>query len=342
MRTVRALVVDDSALARALLLRILGEDPLIEVVGVAHGGAQAVDMAAALDPDIVVMDIEMPDMDGLRATSAIMSRCPCPILLVTGNTDNLEGRRALDGLARGALDIVAKPPVDGSEDGLEQARVLRRKLRLLAGLKPLQEAGRRRALAAAARPAGVLVGLVASTGGPSALATVLERLRPELDLSVVIVQHISNGFDTDLLRALQVRSQLPVRTARDGDVATAGSALVAPGGRHMRVSTLGRIALSDGPPVQHLRPSGDLLLESLAAWRSKGIGVVLTGMGRDGAIGLGAVSRAGGFTIAQDEATSTVYGMPRAALEMCAVDAVLPIEAVAERIMAVAAEVAAR
>jgi two-component system, chemotaxis family, protein-glutamate methylesterase/glutaminase len=326
-RPIRVLVADDSELFRELLSRIVAADPAFEVVAVAHDGNAAATYARTLRPDVITMDLHMPDADGFSGIARIMAETPTPILVLTANREEAVGFRAL---SLGALDILEKPQATTDLD--EYGQLLRSRLRLLAGVKVIRHLRglrERRATPerAAARPELVVIG--ASLGGPRALATLLRGLPPTFPVPIAVVQHIADGFTEGLASWLASESRLQVLEARDGERLRAGRVLVAPTGRHLLVSD-GIARLSDAPPVDTFKPSvTPLFLSAARVYGARACGVILTGMGRDGAEGLKAIHVAGGPTLAQDEATSAVFGMPRAAIELGAVDRILPIDDIA-------------
>jgi len=323
-RPVRVLVADDSELFRDLLARVVADDPGFEVVAVAADGNAAAGLARALRPDVITMDLHMPDADGFSGIARIMAETPTPILVLTANREEAVGFRAL---SLGALDILEKP--QATTDLEEYGQILRSRLRLLAGVKVIRHVRGLRERRpppprVAARPDLVVVG--ASLGGPRALASLLRGLPPGFAAPIAVVQHIADGFTEGLAGWLAAESRLDVREARDGEPLVAGRVLLAPSGRHL-VVTGGVARLSDAPPVDTFKPSVTPLFLSAARHHgARACGVILTGMGRDGAEGLRAIRAAGGTTIAQDEASSAVFGMARAAIELGAVDRVLPLE----------------
>jgi two-component system chemotaxis response regulator CheB len=323
-RAIRVLVADDSELFRELLARVVAAEPGFEVVAVAEDGNAAAALARSLRPDVITMDLNMPDADGFSGIARIMAETPTPILVLTANREEAVGFRAL---SLGALDILEKPQATTDLD--EYGQLLRSRLRLLAGVKVIRHLrGLREPRAApqrnAARPELVVVG--ASLGGPRALATLLRGLPATFPVPIAVVQHIADGFTEGLATWLSSESRLQVREAQDRDPLRPGRVLLAPTGRHLLVAD-GLVRLSDAPPVDTFKPSvTPLFLSAAAAYGARACGVLLTGMGRDGAEGLRAIKTAGGPTLAQDEATSAVFGMPRAAIELGAVDRVLPID----------------
>ncbi len=323
-RPIRVLVADDSELFRELLVRVVVADPGFEVVAVTADGNAAASLARSVRPDVITMDLNMPDTDGFSGIARIMAESPTPILVLTANPEEAVGFRAL---SLGALDILEKP--QATTDLEEYGHLLRSRLRLLAGVKVIRHLRglrERRAAAprAAARPELVAIG--ASLGGPRALATLLRGLPASFPVPIAVVQHIADGFTEGLASWLGTESRLVVLEAVDGAPLRPGRVLVAPTGRHLLVGE-GIVRLSDAPPVETFKPSvTPLFLSAARSYGARACGVLLTGMGRDGAEGLRAIKRAGGPTIAQDEATSAVFGMPRAAIELGAVDRVLPIE----------------
>jgi two-component system chemotaxis response regulator CheB len=340
-RRVRTLVVDDSSIARALLSEFLASDPEVDVVGGASDGAEAVRQTRLLEPDIVVMDWSMPVMSGVQATREIMANSPCPILLVSGDAANLEG--AFEPLSVGALDGVQKPPLTAPDGSPHSVSAFLRKVKVLSTVKVIHHRRPRRPWPEPMEPPAPVAGdrsdfcgvvaIASSTGGPTALASVLRSIPLDLRAAVVIVQHTAAGFDTNLVQWMQRESKIPVRLGRHGESLRCGEALVAPSGSHMVVADQGIVALNDDPPVDYQKPSANLLLSSVArCYGASCIGVILSGMGSDGARGAAHISEVGGHTIAQDEATSTVFGMPNAAIALGAVKQVLPIDEIGPRL----------
>jgi two-component system chemotaxis response regulator CheB len=323
-RPIRVLVADDSELFRELLARVIGSDPGFEVVAVAADGNEAAAQARSLKPDVITMDLNMPDADGFSGIARIMADTPTPILVLTASREETVGFRAL---SLGALDLLEKPQATSDLD--DYGRLLRSRLRLLAGVKVIRHVrGLRERVAAAPRRSGRadLVAIGASLGGPRALAAVLRALPPGFRAPIAVVQHIADGFTEGLASWLAGETRLDVHEARDGEALVAGAVYLAPTGRHL-VVTDGAARLSDAPAVDTFKPSvTPLLLSAARAYGPRVCGVILTGMGRDGAEGLKAIKDAGGPTLVQDEATSAVFGMPRAAIELGAADRVLPLD----------------
>jgi two-component system, chemotaxis family, protein-glutamate methylesterase/glutaminase len=339
-RRLRVLVVDDSAFMRGAISRLLGQDPRFEVAGQAKDGDEAVKLAGELAPDVISMDFNMPGLNGAQATRAILARRATPIVMLSAHTR--EGAAAtVQALAAGAVDFVEKPDGEVSANLNAVRDLLIEKLLAAAGANvqgsmavaavPESEAPTsRRAPRSSPKPmpAGLRVVVIAcSTGGPAALVRLLPRIRLGEKAALVVVQHMSSGFTAALADQLSESAGYAVREAAAGDELSAGSALVAPGGSHLLIDRGGTVALSDAAPVHGVRPAADVTLKSAAqTYGARTVAVVLTGMGRDGALGLAAVKAAGGRTIAQDKASSTVYGMPKAAVEMGVVDEVLPLD----------------
>jgi len=334
------LVADDSPVARRLLVHILDRDPGLRVASEAADGAEAVRLAERLRPDVIVMDVMMPLLDGLQATRKIMETRPTPIVLVSADFDSRDMTRSFEALQAGALTILGKPPGPQHPRYAEQAAALTTTVKLMAGVKlvrrrtPGPAAGGAPATTgpapkAARRPVAVAA-IAASTGGPAALAAILAGLPDGAPVPILVVQHIAPGFHQGLVNWLDHVSPLAVRLARDGQPVRAGEVLVAPPDAHLGVTSRGRVALSYDPPIGAHRPSATHLFRSVAqAYAAGAVAVVLTGMGDDGAAGLRALKGAGGIVLAQDETTCVVYGMPRQAAATGVVDQVLPLGQIA-------------
>ncbi|VVD89251.1 chemotaxis protein [Pandoraea morbifera] len=326
-------IVNDSAIAVEALRRTLAQRPGLDVAWVAHDGAQAVSLCAPNPPDLVLMDLVMPVMDGVAATREIMRRTPCPILIVTSDVGH-HASLVFDAMGAGALDAV-DTPVLGAADMTRPASSLLTKIEAVAA----QQADAYRpapvVMRAAAAGTDALVAIGASAGGPAALATLLGRLPANFGAGVIVVQHVDDAFTPGMATWLDQQTALTVRLAKAGDRPTAGTVLLAGGNRHLRVDGSGRCAYSDEPKDAVYRPSIDVFLRSVAEhWRARAVGVLLTGMGRDGAAGLGDMRARGFITIAQDRATSAVYGMPKAAAEAGAASEILPLPTIAPQLVA--------
>ena len=333
----RVVVVDDSAICRALVRQWLEAEADLEVVGEAADGETAIDVITRLRPAVATIDLRMPGMSGLEVVTSLMAKAPLPILVLTGAATHEEAGLAFEAVRRGALDLLLKP--SGLDD--DAIRALRARVRWLAtvpvvrhidGHKPAEPPpAPRRVLRASGDP--VIVGIAASAGGPTALATVLGALSAELPICLAIVQHLPRGFAPSFVSFLQARCSLAVRLAEHGLAPRAATAVLAPDDRHLELVD-GRFALTQGPPVDGHRPSGTVLLRSLAPLGQAAIGVVLSGIGRDGADGLRAMHDRHALTFAQDATSSVVYGMPRAAVEEGGAQQVLPVGALGDAIAA--------
>jgi two-component system, chemotaxis family, protein-glutamate methylesterase/glutaminase len=322
---VRVLVVDDSALMRKLIPQMLASDNSIEVVGTAMDGLFALKKIEELHPNVVTLDLQMPGMNGIDTLKEIMRRNPLPVIVVSSHST--EGASiTMKALALGAFDFVAKPQ-DATVHMAQVAQDLIAKIKVAAECKVVR-AGSFSGLPA--RPEKILpvksaitptrtVGIGISTGGPQALEFLLSQLPADFPGAIVVVQHMPHGFTDMFARRLDEMCALRVKEAQSGDILQAGRVLIAPGNRHLTVKRLpmGDVAvLNDEPPVNGHRPSVDVLFRSLAQeFGRHGIGVLMTGMGDDGAEGLGEVKRAGGVTIAQNEESCVVFGMPKAAID---------------------------
>lgn len=340
---IRVLIVDDSPLVRQVLGTILEADPAIRIVGHATDGKEAVEKAFQLKPDLITMDINMPGMDGLEATEKIMAYRPTPILIVTSARDRRGVQITMEALAVGALEVMEKPTPLPDQSWEDLGTRLVEKVKLLAGVRVITHLkGRSRHLPGRVRADGQekvhrVVGIGVSTGGPGVLSQILKRLPADFPMGLLIVQHMSEGFMPGLVEWLSREVRLSIQLACEGDLVKPGLALMAPEGAHLVVQQGGRARLRQALPVGGHRPSADVLLHSVAAiYGEAAIGVLLTGMGRDGAEGLRAIRDAGGSTIAQDEESCAVFGMPKAAIELGAAQDVLPPSGIAERLIQLA------
>lgn len=341
---IRALVVDDSAVLRRLITSVLQADPEIEVVGTAVNGRDAIARVDELRPDIVTLDVEMPELDGLGAVEIIHRNHPrLPVIMFSTLTD--KGAAAtLQALSRGASDYVTKPSGAGSvHESMTRVREeLVPRIKALAGMRravaPTPVVPRRRTVAEVPRPQ-VLV-IACSTGGPDALCKVLESLPASFPLPVLITQHMPPIFSAQLAQRLDRLSPLTVREAADGDAVVPGTVLLAPGDFHLRLVRDGvtvRARLDQEEKENFCRPAADPLFRSAAQVFGRGVlAVVLTGMGQDGLIGARAVADAGGFIMVQDQETSVVWGMPGAVAGAGLADEILPLTAVAPRLVSAA------
>jgi two-component system chemotaxis response regulator CheB len=353
---IRVLVVDDSAFMRKVLHSIIASDPQMEVCGEARDGRDAVTQSEALKPDVVTMDINMPHVDGLQATEIIMSNNPRPILVVS--SESREGADVtLKALELGAIDFVAKPSGGVDLDMSSVKEELCRKLKMAAKVRVVRTATRsklQQEIAASVprtepahnfphaagdgRPAMNVPGrqakfpvvvLACSTGGPATLMKFVPAFPKDFPGAVILVQHMPANFTAQFSKQLGEVAQIRVKEAEAGEIVTPSQLYVCPGSHHLRVSPTGRVSLDDGPRISGYRPCADLAFESGADYAGPMmIGVVLTGMGNDGAKGVRAVKAAGGHVIVQDESTAVIFGMPQEAIKSGAVDQILPIDAI--------------
>ncbi len=333
---IRVLVVDDSALMRKLIPAILARDSSIEVVGTAMDGAFALKKIEELKPDVVTLDLEMPRMDGMETLRLIMRSAPLPVILFS--THSKEGGYAtFKALAMGAVDFLAKPK-DAAAGRLDDiADRLIAKIKVAKGaagrkLPPavIEETSAAKKGARPALPPRRVIAIGISTGGPNALQFVLSQIPADFLSTILIVQHMPEGFTEMFAKRLDECCALEIHEARSGDLLLAGRVLICPGNRHMMVRRMPRgdmVVLSDGPPVNGHRPSADVLFHSVGQeFGLTAVGVLMTGMGDDGADGLGAIKAAGGMTIAQSEDTCVVSGMPRAAILKGYVNKIIPLD----------------
>ena len=320
---IRVLIADDSAFMRAALSRLVSSDSSLQVVGTAHNGADAVAKALSLNPDVITLDLDMPGVNGLEALQSIMAQCPRPVIMISSLTQQ-GADSTLNALASGAFDYIPKQlatnslDIDHLRDQLivkikAAAELYRRCSSSAVPRKPVRPVSE--SVSSAVAPAAIAIGT--STGGPKALQDILPQLPSDLSVPVLVVQHMPPGFTEPFARRLNGLCSIRVCEAAHDDDLQAGVVYLAPSGFHMTVQrtddTHARILLSDDPRGQLHHPSVDVLMLSLAEqFGPRAMGIVMTGMGSDGVIGMTAIHRRGGVTLGQDEASSAVYGMPRA------------------------------
>ena len=338
---IRVLVVDDSPLMCKLLTTVMNADPQVLVIAVANDGKEAVDLVPLLQPDIITMDMDMPVMDGLEATKQIMAFHPTPILIVSSSVFKLGMEKVFRAISHGALDVIDKSELEFIGDK-KSGRTLIAKIKSLTRVQVKDQSAVRFRYetpigdlkAPRRKTSDQIVAIVASTGGPKALLQILQRLPESFPCGIVIVQHITSGFLSGLVDWLTKECKIEVKIGEDSEEIRPGVAYIAPDNFHMRVKEGGKISLSDEPASNGHKPSADVLLESVAKTYGKGVrAVILTGMGRDGATGMKTIKQSQGATIAQSEKSCVVFGMPGAAIEMKAIDKVLPLESIAEEIV---------
>jgi len=326
-------IVNDMPMAVEALRRALAFEPAHQVVWVATNGLEAVQHCAELTPDLILMDLIMPVMDGVEATRQIMAKTPCAIVIVTVDREQ-NVRRVFEAMGHGALDVVDTPAVGGSNPQEAAAPLLRKILNIgwLIGQRGRVE----KTIEAPLRQASQRQGLVAigsSAGGPAALETLLKALPENFPAAIVLVQHVDQVFAAGMADWLSSESRLPVRLAREGEPPQPGTVLLAGTNHHIRLQKNGTLAYTAEPVNEIYRPSIDVFFESVARfWNGDTVGVLLTGMGRDGAQGLKMMRQQGWLTIAQDQQSSAVYGMPKAAAAIDAAVEIHPLERIAPRL----------
>ena len=347
MRPIRVLVVEDSLTVRAVLCDVLSRDPELEVVGVAEDGRRAIEQCEALRPDVITMDMMLPVMSGLAATEYIMAYRPTPILIVSSSTNRGELFRTYEALAAGAVDVLDKPKGDEPDGAWERRFVAT--VKLVSRIRVITHPRARLREMTTTAPPPVhprvhgrrecrLVAIGASTGGPGALREVLRALPADFPIAVIVLLHLGATFGHSFAAWLETELGHPVAIAKDNEplVPAASRIVMAPPSRHLIVRD-GRLHLTDGAERNSCRPSIDVLFESIAADLGGAVAAcLLTGMGKDGAGGLLQLRRAGAYTIAQDEATSVVYGMPREAALLGAPEQVLPLAEIGPALAALA------
>jgi two-component system, chemotaxis family, protein-glutamate methylesterase/glutaminase len=335
MSPIRLLIVDDSLLMHKVLSDLVQADRQIQVIGTARDGEEALLKVASLHPDVVTMDIEMPKMNGLTAVRRIMDSNPTPVVMVSSLTQR-EALITLKALEFGAVDYVPKPSgqISLHMDSVREELVTKIKTAASANISQNKLSASPEEEPAPTKFNGDhIISIAASTGGPPAVTKVLTSL-PAESPPILITQHMPKGVTKLFAEGLNERCKFTVKEAQEGDRIQERLALVAPGGFHMVVTKEQKIHLTTDPPVNYVRPAADVMMFSMAeVYGAKNVGVVLTGMGSDGAKGLKAIKESGGYTIAQDQATSVVYGMPNIAYQTGCVDKVAPLDRIPRAII---------
>jgi len=364
---IKILIAEDSLTVTTILQKIFATDEEFQVIGTARNGQEAVEKVRVLRPDIVTMDIRMPVMDGFEATKQIMTSCPTPILVISASVGKDDMNIAFNAIRAGALDIVEKPKGNLAMDYEYIGRDLIKKIKILSGVKVFhhvpskrhqkakdtetgkfqitgvsqpKEASKAKSdtamLTRPLRPSQPieLIAIASSTGGPSALIKVLKNLPSNFPVPIVIVQHICEGFGQGFVDWLNKECSLTVKTADRGEILAPSTIYVAPDEFHLLIDPGKVVRLSKSMPINGLRPCATIMMESVAkVCGASTVGMILTGMGRDGADGMKAIKEAGGVTIAQNQETCVVFGMPKEAIELGVVDKVLPIDKMAEELL---------
>ncbi len=335
VETVNVLIVDDSDMTREILRRLLESDPAIRVIGVAENGKQAIDQVQKLKPNMVIMDINMPVMDGFQATEQIMAYCPTPILILSSTLNKGGVYTTFNALAIGAVDVMEKPAMTPNASWAEIGSSLIKKVKLVSQAKVLTHLkGKLRKVSPLPDSGSIrnlnnceLVCIGASTGGPSVVMRILKAIPPDYNAAILVVQHMASGFTENFVEWLRSSCKIKIKLAEEGEQVEKGKALVAPDGFHTIVTKRKTVRLITGAAVNNVKPSVDVLFNSIAEeYGGRAMGVLLTGMGADGADGLKRIKESGSTTIAQSEESCTVFGMPKVAIERGAAVEVLSVE----------------
>ena len=335
---IKVLVVDDSSLMRRMISEMLNSASNIKVIGTARDGLDAVEKTEKLCPDVVTMDVEMPKMDGLTALGYIMAKNPLPVVMLTA-MDKIESDLAVKSFDYGAVDFVSKPgkTISLNIDEVKHELISKVKAASSVNVKKMRFAHKRKKFIRSmfippVTDKKILV-IGASTGGPHALSEIIPKLHRNFPLPVLIVQHMPKGFTKSFSEHLSWQGSISLKEAENNDTVRPGQAFIAPADYHMLINH-GKIKLNRKPKVNSIRPSIDVTMKSAAEnYGDKVIGVLLSGMGKDGAEGMKAIKRKGGVTIAQDELSSVVFGMPKVAIDMGVVDTIAPLSNVVEEII---------
>ncbi len=339
---IKVLVVDDSAFMRRVISDMLNSSAGIEVVATARNGIEALEKMVTHEPQVITLDVEMPKMDGITALKQIMRNRPTPVIMLSSVTQK-GSKETMEALSLGALDFVPKPSGAISLDLEKVKNELVFKVR--AAVKAQMPAKKVKQKVVFPEPpekttkpvsqtrASKLLAIGSSTGGPKALEVILTHLPGDLPASILITQHMPKGFTRSLAERLDRLCHLRVKEAEDGDIVRNSQVFIAPGGYHLKLKKKEEIYLSEEDPVEHVRPSADVMMKSIAEhYGANIVGVILTGMGKDGTSGMEAIKKAGGRTIAQDKSTATIFSMPRSVIEAGYADIVVPLKDMAVKI----------
>jgi two-component system, chemotaxis family, protein-glutamate methylesterase/glutaminase len=336
--TIRILIVEDSTIFQTVLKNIFSTSPDLEVVGTASNGIEGLALIPQLDPDVICTDFHMPKMDGLEFTKQVMVQYPRPILVISISVQTEQRHRIFELLEAGAVDIFPKPRSSVDPDSqINQLRLIN-KIKILAGVKVFRKRTPQASLKSEFLPnisqptslnatSGIkIIAIGTSTGGPQALQTIFASLPANFPVPIVCVQHISHGFLDGLIQWLNLTSALPIEIARSGITPQPGTIYFPPEKKHLELNSQGQFVSSDSPPISGHRPAVDVTFKSVAqVYGRNAIAVLLTGMGKDGAAGMQMIRQAGGLTIAQDQETSVIFGMPKEAIELGSVQHILPL-----------------
>ena len=350
-KIIKVLIVEDSHLMCKVLTDVLNSDPHIIVVGVANNGKDAFNLAKNLKPDIITMDIHMPIMDGIEATELIMAYIPTPILIISSTAPKTGQGGVFDAISNGALDFQEKKGIEYYSNNINRKQLIE-KVKYLSRIKVIthpkgksvNKKYKKSTPTKKYKPAQLnttrsvsvdkVVAIASSTGGTNAIAAILQSLPANLPCAIVMVQHLTSGFDADFANWLDSKCVLKVKIAEDSEIIRPGTVYLAPTDFQTRISSRRRFTITEEPSLNGHCPSGDILLNSAAnVYRTNAVGLILTGMGKDGAEGIKMIHDNKGKTIAQDEKSCVIFGMPKAAIDLNAADYVLPLDKIAEKII---------
>ena len=344
MKKIKVMIVEDSAVITELLRHIIESDPRLEVVGTALSGEAALEMLARVNPDIISLDIRLPGMNGFEVTRWIMENKPTPIVVISASVEDEDLKISMNALQAGALSVLEKPLGASHADYAALAKTICNQLVIMSEVRVIQQRNRLRPTGVTAERKRILfptpvpgdyriMGIAASTGGPGALVKVIGKLPADFPLPILLVQHIGTTFLEGFASWFQTNCKFSVHIARDALLLQPGCIYMAAPDRHL-VIRKGLVVSEDGPTVCSQRPSANVLFDSIAKIFGKSaLGVLLTGMGEDGALGLKSIKDAGGYTIVEDESTAVVYGMPEAAVRLGGACESMPVHEISPRIM---------